>query len=71
MLIHLPEQDNRGLNIFKAQLMLTSKLQLGNLLRISMETVKHRINCWNLNSSEEQDLYLLLWEIFQDTNKRY
>lgn len=71
MLIHLPEQDKRGLRVFKDQLALTSKLQLGNLLRIPMEMVKHRVNIWNLSNNEKQDLYLLLWEIFQDTNKRY
>lgn len=70
MLIHLPEEDKRGLSILKSQLNLTSKLQLGNLLHISMETVKRHVNHWNLNNSEIQDLYLLLWEIFQDTNRR-
>ena len=70
MLIHLPEDDRRGLNILKAQLSLTSKLQLGNLVRISMETIKHHVNHWNLSNSEKQELYLLLWEIFQETNRR-
>lgn len=69
MLTHLPEQDRRGLNILKEQLSLTSKLQLGNLLHISMETVRHRVKCWNLSNIEKQDLYLLLWDIFQDTNR--
>lgn len=69
MMIHLPEEDKRGLNVLKSQLNLTSKLQLGNLLHISMETVKHHVDHWNLNSSEILDLYLLLWEIFQDTNR--
>ena len=70
MMIHLPEEDKRGLNVLKSQLNLTSKLQLGNLLHISMETVKHHVDHWNLNNSEILDLYLLLWEIFQDTNRR-
>ena len=70
MLTHLPKQDRRGLNIMKAQLSLTSKLMLGNLLHVSMETVRHRVNNWNLNNNEKQDLYLLLWEVLQDTNRR-
>ena len=55
----------------KAQLKLTSKLVLGNLLRVSMETVRHRVSSWNLNNNEKQDLYLLLWEVLQDTNRRW
>ena len=70
MLTHLPEHDRRGLNIMRAQLSLTSKLLLGNLLRVSMETVRHQVNSWNLNNNEKQDLYLLLWEVLQDTNRR-
>ena len=70
MLIHLPEEDKRGLNVFKAQLSLTSKLQLGNLLHISMEMVKRRINHWNLGNDEKEELYLLLWETLHGTNRR-
>ena len=70
MLMHLPEDDQRGVVIFRSQLILASKLQLSTHLRVSMEMVKHRINSWKLSSNDQQDVYLLLWESLEETNKR-
>jgi len=70
MLMHLPEDDQRGVVIFRSQLILASKLQLSIHLRVSMEMVKHRINSWKLSSNDQQDVYLLLWESLEETNKR-
>jgi len=69
MLMHLPEHDQRGVIIFRSQLTLASTLQLSAHLRVTMEMIKHRIDCWKLSINDQQDVYLLLWESLQYTNK--